>query len=111
VDITPRFQLFGRDVSEEVFGAFLLADGPVYIDGSVIYGKTPFASAGWAVLQMAGDRVARSIMGPVDPDFPATSDFAEHCLSLCSGSWSRRGSRGVGYGLCLGDLVLQSQAP
>jgi hypothetical protein len=91
-DLTPRYQLFGRDVTPEVFGAFLPADGPVYIDGSVIHGKSPFASGGWAVLQLAGDRVSRSIMGPVDPDFPATSDFAEHIACHYAAAHVRAGS-------------------
>jgi hypothetical protein len=73
-----QYSLFGRSVTAAQFGCFLPADGPVYIDGSVLHGKTPFASAGWAAVQVVGGVVSRSIMAPLDPDFPASSDFAEH---------------------------------
>jgi hypothetical protein len=73
-----RYTLFGRSVTAAQFGKFLPEDGPVYIDGSVLHGRTPFASAGWAAVQVVGGVVSRSIMAPLDPDFPASSDFAEH---------------------------------
>jgi hypothetical protein len=91
-DLELRYQLFGVDVSAAQFGCFLPEDGPVYIDGSVVYGKTPFASGGWAVVQVVGGRVSRSIRGTLDRDFPATSDFAEHVACHHAANHVREGS-------------------
>jgi hypothetical protein len=78
-DWTPTYRLFGKEVSKDHFVKFLPEDGPVYIDGSVLHGKTPFAAAGWAALQVnSGGTIIRSMHAALDRDFPAASDFAEH---------------------------------
>jgi hypothetical protein len=58
-EVALRFQVFGSDVTEAQFCRFLPEDGPVYTDVSVMDGKTPFASGGWAALQVVGGRVSR----------------------------------------------------
>jgi hypothetical protein len=77
-DTTIRYTLFGSDVEKDRFGRFLAADGPVYIDGSAFHVRTPFATSGWAAVQMVNGRVSRSMMAPVGRNYPQTSDFAEH---------------------------------
>jgi hypothetical protein len=89
VNSNCRYTLFGRDCTAAQFTRFIPADGPVYIDGSALHGKTPFASAGWAAVQVVGGKISRSISAPLDPDFPASSDFAEHIACHFAASHAR----------------------
>jgi hypothetical protein len=78
VDTDIRYTLFGSEVNKDHFGRFSSRDGPVYIDGSAFRVRTPFATSGWAAVQMVDGRISRSMMAPAHRNFPQTSDFAEH---------------------------------
>jgi ribonuclease HI len=77
-DHSVRYTLFGKEVTRDQFGSFMSVDGPVYTDGSSLHGRTPFAVGGWAALQVVNGNITRSISAPNPPNFPQTSDFAEH---------------------------------
>jgi hypothetical protein len=51
---------------------------PVYVDGSAVEGRTPFAQAGYAALQLGPNGDRRHVLGRVPTDYPQTSDIAEH---------------------------------
>jgi hypothetical protein len=78
VDVTMTYTLGGREVSKDQFQHFRSGDGPVYVDGSALHARTPFATAGWAAIQLVNGKVHRSISAPVHRVFPQTSDIAEH---------------------------------
>jgi hypothetical protein len=62
----------------EAFPGFSPDWGPVYVDGSAVEGRTPFAQAGFAALQIGPNGDRRHLMGRVPTDYPQTSDIAEH---------------------------------
>jgi hypothetical protein len=78
VGATLLYTIEGREVTADEFQCFRPDDGPVFVDGSALQVRTPFATAGWAAIQMRNGIVHRSISAPVYRAFPQTSDIAEH---------------------------------